>query len=67
MLLWNLKPERAAELALVVATGDDVAVHHDQRTDRHVAVLGGGPRLLEGEAHQFVVVRLGHTATVAAR
>jgi hypothetical protein len=48
--------ERAlAELALVAARGDDLAVEHDDGADGHVAMLGGAPCLAQRQAHVVLV------------
>jgi hypothetical protein len=46
-----------AELALVVAGRDHLAVVDDDRADRHVVVLERALRLAEGEAHEVLVAR----------
>jgi hypothetical protein len=44
-----------AELALVVATGDDGTVDEDNRPNRNVVVRERGPCLLQRERHRGVV------------
>ena len=43
------------QLALGVARADHLAAQRDDRADGHVAVLEGGPCVLQGQAHELVV------------
>jgi hypothetical protein len=56
-----------AEFAFVVATGDHRPIDHHDSTDRYIAVFYGGPGLVDGEAHEYIVGWVvGHAATIAA-
>ena len=44
-----------AQLALVVADAGDLALAHDDRTDRHVVVIEGALGLAQREAHEVLV------------
>lgn len=43
------------QLALVVAAGNDFAVHHHDRADRHIAMGQRKASFIERENHQFVI------------
>ena len=42
-------------LALIAADSDDVLALHDDRPDRHLALLEGEPRLIQCLAHPVIM------------
>ena len=57
------------QLAFVVTARDDLAgvEAHDDGTDGHIVVIGGGECLVERDAHERVEVDRGHVAASAFR